>query len=133
VLARMRSLQDQWLAGCFIRPCYFEPTFHKHAGKLCSGLQIHTDSSAYDHHAFRPYRLAALLLKAVRTEYPDYEIWREFDYEYETERLAIDLLSGGTFLRDWVDDPDATPADFEARLAPDEAAWATQRAPFLLY
>jgi uncharacterized protein YbbC (DUF1343 family) len=133
VLDRMRSLQGQWLAGCFIRPCYFEPTFHKHAGQLCSGLQIHTDSSAYDHHAFRPYRLAALLLKAVRAEHPGYEIWRDFAYEYETERLAIDLLSGGTFLREWVDDPAASPADFEARLAPDEAAWADARAPFLLY
>ena len=100
---------------------------------MCSGLQIQTDGSAYDHHAFRPYRLAALLLKAVRSELPDYEIWRDFPYEYETERLAIDLLSGGTFLREWVDDPAATPADFDARLAPDEAAWAEARSPFLLY
>jgi uncharacterized protein YbbC (DUF1343 family) len=133
VLARMGSLQGQWLAGCLIRPCYFEPTFHKHAGQLCAGLQIHTDGSAYNHHAFRPYRLAALALKAVRAEYPDYEIWRDFPYEYETERLAIDLLSGGTFLREWVDDPAATPNDLAARLVPDETDWADDRAAFLLY
>jgi uncharacterized protein YbbC (DUF1343 family) len=133
LLTRMRSLQGQWLAGALIRPCFFEPTFQKHAGTLCAGLQIHTDFSAYDHHAFRPYRLAALLMKAVLHEYPDYALWRDFPYEYETERLAVDLLSGGTFLREWVEDSAATPADLEARLAPDEAEWAETRAPFLLY
>jgi len=133
VLKRMIDMQEGWLAGCFVRPCFFEPTFHKHAVKMCSGLQIHTDGAAYDHERFRPYRLAALLLKAVRVEYPDYEIWRDFAYEYETERLAIDLLSGGTFLREWVDDPAAEPGDFDARLGRDEKDWAAKRAPFLLY
>jgi uncharacterized protein YbbC (DUF1343 family) len=133
VLARMAALKADWLAGCLLRPCFFEPTFHKHAGRMCSGLQIHTDGAAYDHARFRPYRLAALLLKAVRLEYPDYAIWRDFAYEYETERLAIDLLSGGTYLREWVDDPAAGPADLEARLEPDEAAWAKSRKPHLLY
>ena len=133
VLKRMAELQDTWLAGCYIRPCYFEPTFHKHVGELCSGLQIHTDTAAYRHESFRPYRLAALLLKAVRAEYPEYRIWRKFPYEYETERLAIDLLSGGTFLRDWVDDPALGPADFDRRLNDDERDWSRIRAPHLLY
>ena len=82
---------------------------------------------------FRPYRIAALMLKAVRLEYPDYPIWRDFHYEYERERLAIDLLSGGTFLRAWVDDPEATPGDLDARLAPDEAGWLEERRAYLLY
>ena len=133
VLSRMNSLRSQWLEGCLLRRCYFEPTFHKHVGKMCSGVQIHTDNAAYRHEQFRPYRLAALLLKAVRLEYPDYELWREFPYEYETERLAIDLLSGGTFLRDWVDDPVAGPADFDERLKKDEQEWSHIRAPYLLY
>jgi len=133
IFARMKSLQDAWLAGCLIRPCYFEPTFHKHVGALCSGLQIHTDNDSYTHEAFRPYRLVALLLKAIRLDYPDYEIWRDFPYEYETERLTVDLLSGGTFLREWVDDPAAESGDFDARLKPDEEAWAEIRAPNLLY
>ena len=133
VLARMFALHADWLGGCLLRTRWFEPTFHKHAGQLCSGIQIHTDSDRYRHERFRPYRIAALLLKAVRLEYPDYEIWRDFPYEYETERLAIDLLSGGTFLREWVDDPTAGPRDLEARLAPDESAWAQTRASYLLY
>jgi uncharacterized protein YbbC (DUF1343 family) len=133
ILRRMRELAPKWLAGCVIRPCHFEPTFHKHTGKLCSGIQIHTDNWLYRHWEFKPYRIIALLLKAVRMEHPDYPIWREFAYEYETERLAIDLLTGGTFLRDWVDDPAAGVADLDARLVRDEHAWAEIRAPYLLY
>jgi uncharacterized protein YbbC (DUF1343 family) len=133
VLRRMASLEPHWLRGCVLRRCYFEPTFHKHVGKTCSGLQIHTDNAAYRHGQFRSYRLIALLLKAVRLEYPDYPIWRSFPYEYETERLAIDLLSGGTFLRHWVDDAGAAPADFQERLLPDEQTWVEVRAPYLLY
>jgi uncharacterized protein YbbC (DUF1343 family) len=133
VLRRMSDLRPEWLEGCLLRACWFEPTFQKHAGKLCSGIQIHTDNDAYRHHRFRPYRLAALLLKSLRLEYPDYEIWRDFPYEYETERLAIDLLSGGTFLREWVDDPSAEAEDLEARLVPDEQAWGRDRNRFLLY
>lgn len=133
VLGRMTALRPDWLEGCLLRTCHFEPTFHKHAGLLCSGLQIHTDNSQYDHGRFRPYRIAALLLKAVRTEYPDYEIWRDFPYEYESERLAIDLLSGGTFLREWVDDGGAAPGDLEVRLAGDERAWREAREAYLIY
>ena len=133
ILKRMNSLAPEWLAGCCIRPCFFEPTFQKHVGRMCSGLMIHTDNSAYRHEKFKPYRIGALMLKAIRLEYPDYQIWHSRPYEYETDRLAIDLLSGGTFLRDWVDDPSATPADFDARLRPDEARWAEIRKRYLLY
>ena len=133
VLERMVKLRSDWLDGCLMRTCWFRPTFHKYAGELCSGIQIHTDNAAYWHERFKPYRIAALILKAVRLDYPDYEIWRDFPYEYETERLAIDLLSGGTFLRDWVDDPDAGLDDLDARLVSDEAAWVQGRQPFLLY
>jgi uncharacterized protein YbbC (DUF1343 family) len=129
----MAALRPDWMEGALLRLCHFEPCFHKHAGQLCSGLQIHTDLASYDHGRFRPYRLAALFLKALRLEYPDYPIWRDFPYEYETERLAIDLLAGGTLLRDWVDDPQAVPADLDARLTADEAAWREERAPYLLY
>ncbi len=132
-LALMREMQPEWLDGCLIRPCHFEPTFHKHAGRLCSGLQLHTDCHLYRHERFRPYRIAALILKAIRAQHPDYEIWRVFPYEYETERLAIDLLTGGTFLREWVDDPSSTPAELDARLKPDEERWLEERRPFLLY
>ena len=133
ILRRMESLAPEWLRGCCLRPCFFEPTFHKHVHKMCSGIMIHTDNKWYRHEEFKPYRIAAAILKAVRMEHPGYEIWRAFPYEYETERLAIDLLSGGTFLREWVDDRSAAPAGFDARLLPDEEKWEAIRQPYLLY
>ncbi|MBK1716566.1 hypothetical protein CKO27_02680 [Thiocystis violacea] len=133
ILERMRQTRPEWMQGALIRPCWFEPTFHKHAGQLCAGFQIHTDNAAYRHDAFKPYRLMALLFKCLRREYPEYPLWRQFHYEYETERLAIDLLAGGPFLRDWVDDPQGQPEDLERRLARDETQWAEAVAPLRLY
>lgn len=134
LIATMQRLAPQWLAGCRLRPCWFEPTFHKHAGALCAGVQIHVEDPAhYDHGAFRPWRLQALAFKALRQLRPDYPLWRDFAYEYEHERLAIDLINGSPLLREWVDDAAATPADFEALARPDEAAWEEERREFLLY
>jgi uncharacterized protein YbbC (DUF1343 family) len=131
--ATMQRLAPAWLAGCRLRPCWFEPTFHKHAGELCAGLQIHVDDGAYGHEEFRPWRLVALAFKALRTLRPDYGLWRDFPYEYEHERLAIDVINGGPRLRGWVDDPAATPADLERELASDERAWEAERRAVLLY
>jgi len=133
LLKKMESLAPHWMKGCRLRECWFEPTFHKHAGKLCAGLQIHVDDAAYDHAAFRPWRLLALALKALRTLRPDYELWREFPYEYEHGRPAIDLINGSELLRKWVDDRAATPADLEALAAADEKAWREEREALLLY
>jgi uncharacterized protein YbbC (DUF1343 family) len=134
LLAEMRALAPQWMRGCALRPCWFEPTFHKHAGKLCAGVQIHVEDSAYyDHEAFRPWRLQALAFKALRRLHPDYDLWRDFAYEYERQRLAIDLINGSELLRHWVDDPDAGVADLEALAGADEQAWRKERARFLLY
>ena len=133
LMRRMENLAADWMQGALIRCCGFEPCFHKHQGQLCQGLQIHTDSVHYDHQHFRPYRLVALFLKALRVESPDYPLWRDFPYEYETERLAIDLLSGGTALREWVDDATTEPADLDEPLRHDEERWREERAPFLIY
>jgi uncharacterized protein YbbC (DUF1343 family) len=134
IVARMRALAPAWLTGCVLRECWFEPTFHKHAGELCAGVQIHVeDPTHYDHAAFRPWRLVALAFKALRELRPDYPIWRDFPYEYEHGRLAIDVINGSPLLREWVDDPAATPADLDALAAADEAAWREARAEFLIY
>jgi uncharacterized protein YbbC (DUF1343 family) len=126
LLANMRALAPDWLAGCRLRPCWFEPTFHKHAGKLCAGLQIHVDDPGYNHSRFRPWRLMALAFKAIRAIRADYPLWREFQYEYESTRLAIDLINGGPALREWVDDPAATPADLDELARQDETAWQSK-------
>jgi uncharacterized protein YbbC (DUF1343 family) len=133
VLAEMQALSPEWLHGCRLRTCWFEPTFHKHVGKLCSGLQIHVEDTGYDHQAFRPWRLQTLAFKAIRRLQPDYALWRDFHYEYEKDRLAIDLINGSPLLREWVDDAQATPADFDALTQPDEASWREEHEEFLLY
>ena len=133
LVAEMQRLAPQWLRGCRLRPCWFEPTFHKHAGRLCAGVQVHVEDAAYDHEAFRPWRLQALAFKALRNLRPDYDLWRDFPYEYERDRLAIDLINGSDLLRRWVDDPSATPADLDALAVPDEDAWREERKDALLY
>jgi uncharacterized protein YbbC (DUF1343 family) len=133
LIARMRALAPQWLGGCALRDCWFEPTFHKHLGQLCNGVQIVTEGRVYDHAVFRPWRLMALAFKAIRELQPDYPLWRDFAYEYVTDRRAIDVINGGPLLREWVDDPAATPADLDALTKPDEAAWAEERRAFLRY
>ena len=134
LLREMHKLAPQWLRGCRLRPCWFEPTFHKHAGGLCAGFQVHVEDPAhYDHEAFRPWRLFALAFKALRRLRPDYPLWRDFPYEYEQQRLAIDVINGSDLLRRWVDDPAATPADLDAMATPDETAWRAERQQVLLY
>ena len=133
VLGEMERLAPEWLAGCAIRECWFEPTFHKHAKSLCSALMIHAEGRFYDHHAFRPWRLQALAFKAIRNLWPDYPLWRDFPYEYEFERLAIDVINGGPALREWVDDRSALAGDLESLAAADEAAWRAEIGDFLLY
>jgi uncharacterized protein YbbC (DUF1343 family) len=133
LMAMMDSLAPRWMRGCRTRACWFEPTFHKHVGKLCAGIQIHVDDPAYDHDAFRPWRLVALVFKALRALRPEYGLWRDFPYEYEHGRLAIDVINGSELLRAWVDDPAATAADLDALAHPDEEAWREEREAVLLY
>jgi uncharacterized protein YbbC (DUF1343 family) len=133
LMREMAALAPAWLDGCHLRECWFEPTFHKHAGLLCHGAQIHTEAPCYDHSAFKPWRLQALAFKAIRQLYPDYPLWRDFAYEYELGRLAIDVINGSPLLREWVDDLTATPQDLDALASADEQAWLRERQPYLRY
>ncbi|MCC6171773.1 MAG: DUF1343 domain-containing protein, partial [Gammaproteobacteria bacterium] len=60
-------------------------------------------------------------------------LWRDFHYEYERDRLAIDLINGSPLLREWVDDPSATAADLDARTLADERDWLQRREDILIY
>ena len=135
VAAEMLRLAPDWLAGATLRDCWFEPTFHKHTGKLCNALMIHAEGPDYGHDAFRPWRMQALAFKAIRRLYPDYPIWRgtDFKYEYTENTLAIDVINGGPSLREWVDDPAALPHDLDALASSDEAAWVQTVRGHLLY
>jgi len=133
LIAEMRRLAPEWVEGCTLRDIWFQPTFHKHVGQLCAGIFIHAEGAAYDHAAFRPWRLQALGFKAIRRLYPDYDLWRDFPYEYVFDKLAIDVINGGPGLREWVDDSGAVAGDLDAVTLPDEAVWIEARRPFLLY
>jgi uncharacterized protein YbbC (DUF1343 family) len=133
VIGKMRALAPHWLAGCILRDCWFEPTFHKHVGQLCQGVHIHVEGPVYDHGTFQPWRVLALAFKAIRLLYPDYPLWRDFPYEYTVGKLAIDVINGGSGLREWVDNPAAIPADLDRLTQPDELAWVDARKGFLLY
>ncbi len=133
VIDTMRALAPQWLEGCRLRDIWFQPTFHKHVGVLNNGVQIHVEDTSYDHAAFKPWRVQALGFKAIRALYPDYDLWRDFPYEYVFDKLAIDVINGGPGLREWVDDSEAVAGDLDAITTPDETVWEEARRPFLIY
>ena len=133
IMSEMERLAPDWLAGCKLRETAFQPTFHKHVGDLCRGVFIHAEGPFYDHDKFKPWRLQTLAFKAIRRLYPDYPLWRDFPYEYVFDKLAIDVINGSELLREWVDDPEAEPADLDALAFPDERSWAAERRSYLLY
>ena len=133
VMREMERMAPDWLTGCKLREIWFEPTFHKHAGKLCHGVHIHADGGFYDHASFKPWRLQALAFKAIRNLHPDYGLWRDFAYEYEFGKLAIDVINGGPALREWVDDPQAKPGDLDQLASSDERRWQSETEQIRVY
>jgi uncharacterized protein YbbC (DUF1343 family) len=121
-------LADYRLPGATFRPLFFEPTFQKHAGKLCGGAQIH----ATDREAFRPVLTAVAVLSAIRELWPKEFAWKAPPYEYETEKLPIDILAGSDRLRLGVEAGES-PADVAAKWAEDVAAFEKLATNFLHY
>ena len=133
IMAEMQALAPEWLAGCKLRDLTFQPTFHKHVGEMCRGVFIHAEGPFYDHDAFKPWRLQALGFKAIRRLYPGYDLWRDFPYEYEFGKLAIDVINGSPLLREWVDDAGSEPGDLDTLTDPDERAWEEVRRRHFIY
>ncbi len=133
ILKRMKKSAPQWLKGATLRECYFEPTGHKHAGKLCHGFQCHTDYPGARPEVFKAFRTIALLLKTIRTLHPGYPLYREFTYEYVDDKLPFDVINGGPELRTWIDDSAATVSDLDQALTKDETSWLKERKRYLLY
>lgn len=91
----IKRLKDFKLSGVVFRAMYFLPTFQKHAGMLCGGSQIHV----IDRNKFKPFKAGVAILKAVRDLYPEQFRWKEPPYEYETQKMPIDILAGTDRLR----------------------------------
>ncbi|MDX1645657.1 MAG: DUF1343 domain-containing protein [Longimicrobiales bacterium] len=114
--------------GAVLRPCAFEPTFQKHAGRMCHGAQIHVT----DPRRFRPVRAAVAILEACWTLAPEDFAWRPPPYEYEETLLPIDILWGGEGLRTALDA--GAPVDtILSEAAEGMTAFRESVAPYLLY
>jgi uncharacterized protein YbbC (DUF1343 family) len=87
------------LPGVRFRPAVFEPTFHKHARTTCGGCQIHV----LDRTAFRPVEAGVALVGAFRSAGAGRFVWRDPPYEYEHEKLPIDILAGSSDLRQQIE------------------------------
>ncbi len=116
------------LPGVHFRPATFEPTFQKHAGRTCGGCQIHVT----DRRAFRPVLTGVALLQACRRAAREPFAWREPPYEYEHERMPIDILAGSDVLRRDLD-ADRPAVDIAAGWEADVSRFEAARAAFLLY
>ncbi|MFH1595304.1 MAG: DUF1343 domain-containing protein [Pseudomonadota bacterium] len=128
-LDRLRPvLKEHPLPGVVLREACFEPTFHKWAGELCRGYQLHVT----DRRTFKPYYTTLTLLSVLRQLYPQEFAWRRPPYEYELERLPIDLLTGDDCIRRGLD-RGLTAAELEAAWQEDLARFCEVRQEFLLY
>lgn len=85
-----KHLNDRKLPGVHFREAAFEPGFQKYAGQICRGAQLHVT----DRHAFRPLRTGVEILRLVRDMYPENFAWKQPPYEYENEKLPIEILCG---------------------------------------
>ncbi len=126
--ALVESLAAENLPGCRFRPCSFQPTFQKHAGTLCGGLQIHVT----DRDAFRSVLTGVAVLRAMYAQAPDRFEWKQPPYEYVHDRLPFDVIAGTTKIREQI--VAATPlAEIAAGWSADEDAFRALRSRYLLY
>ena len=86
-----RELNELRLPGVYFRENYFQPTFQKFAGELCGGAQLHV----VDRNSFLPLKTGVEIIKSIRRIYPDQFQWKQSPYEYEFEKLPIEILLGG--------------------------------------
>jgi uncharacterized protein YbbC (DUF1343 family) len=91
----VKRLDEYKLPGVIFRPLYFQPTFQKHEGKLCGGAQMHITNRQ----RFKPFKTGVAIIKTAHDLYPKDFNWKEPPYEYETEKMPIDILAGTDRLR----------------------------------
>jgi len=127
--ARIKArLAEIPLSGVIFREASFEPTFHKWAGALCRGFQLHVT----DRLTYKPYFTTLALLGVIRELYPEDFAWRQPPYEYETERLPIDLLTGDAAIRERLDKRMSV-INLEADWQGELAEFGDARREFLIY
>jgi uncharacterized protein YbbC (DUF1343 family) len=122
------ALNSLRLPGVFFRPAHFQPTFQKWGGKMCGGVQIHVQ----DRNMFEPYLTGIAVLSAARALYPESFEWRQPPYEYEYEKLPIEILCGGPEIPEMIGR--GTPIGQVREIwDSDVSGFLRQREPYLLY
>jgi uncharacterized protein YbbC (DUF1343 family) len=116
------------LPGVYFRPHSFLPTFQKHAGLLCHGVQLHVTNRE----VFRPVISGIALIKTIRDLYPDQFAWQDPPYEYVYDRLPFDVIAGGTILREQIEGGVPVP-EIAASWHESEHAFLEMRQPHLIY
>lgn len=106
------ELDRHKLPGVMFRALHFQPAFHKFAGELCGGIQIHV----VDRWSFKPVLTAVAVVEALRRLWPKQFKWRQPPYEYERDKLPFDVINGGSTLREQIES--------ETPLADIEKGWA---------
>lgn len=122
------ALNELDLPGVYFRPHSFQPTFQKHAGRLCHGVQPHV----FDRAAFKPVITGIALIKLIHDLYPNGFEWQPPPYEYVFDRYPFDVIAGTFKLREQIEGGAAVAA-IAASWHADEQSFAAQRAPYLLY
>ncbi|RLA64304.1 MAG: DUF1343 domain-containing protein [Epsilonproteobacteria bacterium] len=129
LLDKMKGDFKDWqLEGFTLRPMYFRPTFQKHQDSSCGGFQIHVTN----HQKFRPWRLGQYFLKKFRQELGEDFQWNKNPYEYEFEKISIDLINGSDKIRKWVES-DFGPKELSELENKDRLTYEKLRSAILLY
>jgi len=117
-----------WREGARVRATGFQPTFQKHAGRVCHGVFVHP----VDRDAFNPVRTGLALLRGIVALHGQAFQWKQPPYEYETERLPIDVIAGGPWVREWAEGRRPW-SELDERERADVAAFEQERREYLLY
>jgi uncharacterized protein YbbC (DUF1343 family) len=120
--------EGRGLPGVFLRPAWFEPVFHKGAHEICGGVQIHVT----DEQAFKPYLTGLALLQDCRNQSPADFAWKQPPYEYEFEKLPIDLIIGDPAVRRGIED-NVPLEQLENAWRPGLQAFCERKAKYHLY
>jgi len=124
----IEELRKENLPGVIFRPLHFQPTFHKFAGELCGGIQIHV----VDRNAFKPVITGVAIIRAIRRLYPDGFEWKQPPYEYVYDKLPFDVINGSSRLREQIE-PGRPVAEIEESWREGLNDFDERRAPYILY
>jgi uncharacterized protein YbbC (DUF1343 family) len=128
LIAHLDREYPRWREGAYVRATGFQPGFQKHAGRLCHGVFVHP----VDRKAFNPVRTGLALLRGIVALWPRRFEWKQPPYEYERERLPIDVIAGGPWVREWSEGSYPW-ADYDEKERADATQFETERRPYLLY